>query len=937
MKRSLLMVMVALLSIAGSKAQTIDLMKPIATDSAVRTGTLPSGIKYYIRANGKDPKLADFYIVYNVGALQEEDRQNGLAHFLEHMAFNGSKNFPDNSMINYLQTIGVKFGENLNAGTEQQKTTYMITSVPITRPAIVDSVLLILHDWAGFISLNEDDIDKERGVIQEEFRLYEGQASFRASRKETAALFGDDNIYTRRDIIGPMENLKKFTYQDIRDFYHKWYRPDMQAFVVVGDFDVDEMEAKLKATMADIKPFEVQTPKEVVTVEPLTEPRIAVITDPEQTSTALSLIYRHRPIDNKYNNTAMKLKNDMVNNIATSMLDARLSNVAKESNAPFQGAACGVMDYYNPFDLFITQGSARQGEADRAFRAMYTEVLRAARSGFVLPEFDRSKANMLSSIEQTYNNRGDRRNGQFTKALLSNFISNTPYPSAETAYQLSKQILTDITLDEVNAQMASLVGKECVLTLVAQNKEGVAIPTQDELRAAMKEVEALDIAPYTEQVNTKPLVDGSKLLGSAVQKTESGKYGSTVWTLKNGIRVVVKPTEYKADEIMLRAFKKGGTSTLAATEDLRSIDMYSDFENLAGLSEFSDTELTRLLSGKSVGLSPVITDTRVGYSGSSSKKDFETMLQMNYLYATAPRFEASDWGVLMDKVKTQIKGAEKNPMRIFKDSVAVSLFGHNERRAPLSEKYLEKVSLERMKAVYKDFFASADGMTFVIIGSVNLDTIRPLVEKYIGSLPVLKSKKAPAVGPYIVTPAKGVVNNIFVTPQEAGRVTAMVVKTGTVNYSLAERLNLEVASSALQNEYTKIIREAKGGAYVVQNMIGVDDYPRPLFVNQTIFLTDSAKLDGVLPEVKLCVDTLITKGPSQKELGKAIEAMSKQFAEDNNSNSTWLSHLSRWYETGTDEYTNYLEELRRINVESVRQAAKRAFEQNNVMTIIQKP
>ncbi|MEG0162835.1 MAG: insulinase family protein, partial [Mucinivorans sp.] len=369
------------------------------------------------------------------------------------------------------------------------------------------------------------------------------------------------------------------------------------------------------------------------------------------------------------------------------------------------------------------------------------------------------------------------------------------------------------------AQMASLVGKECVLTLVAQNKEGVAIPTQDELRVAMKEVEALDIAPYTEQVNTKPLVDGSKLLGSAVQKTESGKYGSTVWTLKNGIRVVVKPTEYKADEIMLRAFKKGGTSTLASIEDLRSIDMYSDFENLAGLSEFSDTELTRLLSGKSVGLSPVITGTRVGYSGSSSKKDFETMLQMNYLYATAPRFEASDWGVLMDKVKTQIKGAEKNPMRIFKDSVAVSIFGHNERRAPLSEKYLEKVSLERMKAVYKDFFASADGMTFVIIGSVNLDTIRPLVEKYIGSLPVLKSKKAPAVGPYIVTPTKGVVNNIFITPQEAGRVTAMVVKTGTVNYSLAERLNLEVASSALQNEYTKIIREAKGGAYVVQNMI----------------------------------------------------------------------------------------------------------------------
>ncbi|MEG2528104.1 MAG: insulinase family protein [Mucinivorans sp.] len=937
MKQLFLTMMVLSMTMIGTKAQSKDLLQPVAPDSAVRSGTLQGGTRYYIRANKKDPKMADFYIAYNVGALQEEDRQDGLAHFLEHMAFNGSKHFAGNSMIDYLQSIGVKFGENLNAGTGQQQTTYMITSVPLLRKSVVDSVLLILHDWAGFISLNGEDIDKERGVIQEEFRLYKGMAAFRTAQKETAALFGEDNIYTKRDIIGPLENLKNFTYQDIRDFYHKWYRPDLQAFVIVGDFDVDEMEAKLKATMADIVPFEVCTPKAEVTVDPLTEPRIAVITDPEQTTTELTLSYRHRPMDSKYNNTLMKIKTEMINNFATLMLNERLSNIAKESGAPFQSANSYTTDYYIPFDLFALNGASREGEAAKAFNALYTELLRAARSGFVATEFERLKANMLASYEQAYNNRNDRHNDQFTNALLDNFSNNTAYPSAETKYEIQKQLIDQITLDQVNAQMADLVGRDCVVTLVAQEKEGITLPSQDELRAAMKTVEAQNIAPYTEQVNTKPLLDASKLQGSAVKKSEQGKYQTTVWTLKNGIRVVVKPTEYQADEIILKAFKKGGLSTVASLEDFYSILMYADFSRLAGLSEFSDTELSRLLSGKQVSLSPRIGNISVGYDGSSSKKDFETMLQLNYLYATAPRFEARDWQVMMDKVCTSINGRLKDPMRIFQDSLTVSLANHNPRMMPRSLERVNKASFEKMKKVYNDFFALSDGMTFIITGSVDPDTIRPLVEKYIGSLPVAKKAKTPVIGPYVVDQPKGKIDNIFVTPQQAGRVTAMVATMGDVNYSLAEKLNLEVAASALNNAYTRIIREAKGGAYVVQNGIGVECLPRPVFTNTTIFLTDSSKLNAVLPEVQLCIDTLLSNGPSINDLSKAVEAMSKQFTQDNNSNSTWSGYLYDWYLTDADPYTTYIEELRRITPESVRQAAVRAFKQGNVVTVIQKP
>lgn len=938
MKRILITVIVAVCAIFTTKAQEIDLMQVVENDPSVRAGTLDNGIKYYIRANKKDPKLANFHIVYNVGAVQEEDRQDGLAHFLEHMAFNGSKNFPDNSMIEYLQSIGVKFGENLNAGTGIQSTTYMITSAPVAREAVVDSILLILHDWAGFISLNEDDIDKERGVIQEEFRLYEGMASWRANRQMRKALFGADNIYARRDLTGTLDNLKNFTYADIRDFYKKWYRPDMQAFVIVGDVDVDQIEAKLKKVMADIKPSEEKAPKEIVRVEDNDSIRVAIIIDPELTSTGVDLLFRHRPIAWKYNNRVLKLKNDIVTALANQMLNERLGNIAKSEGAPFQSSHVYSSGYYEPFDMFSLSTVSREGEAIEAFTAAYTELLRMKRSGFVMPELDRAKANLNASFQNAYNNRNDRSNEQYTGVLMNNFLDNTPYPSAETDFELSKKLLDAITIDEVNLQAASLVGdKNCVLTLSAQKKDGVVLPTKEELLAVMSSVAASQIEPYTETENLKPLMDASKLKGSAVKKTEEGKFESTVWTLKNGIKVVVKPTTLQADQILFRSFKKGGTSTLASLDDLYSINLYGSFENTAGLADFTDTELTRLLTGKQVGLSPVINETMVGYSGQSTIKDFETMLQLTYLYATAPRFNKADWNVMIDKITTQIKGAEKDPMRIFQDSLVSTMSGGDPRRANLSLDMLSRVSMERMERVYKEMFASADGMTFTITGSVVLDSIKPLVEKYIGSLPVVKSKKEPQVGPYIQKPIKGYHENIFTTPQEAGRVISVTAYMGDVKYSLAEDLNLSIAGEALQNLYTRTIREAKSGAYVVQDQMVVSSFPRPSFVNIVLFMTDTTKLAALQPEVQLGVDSLVKVGPSKEEITKATEAMVKQFNERNMQNSTWATYLRSWYMMGNDNYTTYLEELSKVTVESVRQAAKRAFDQGNKVLLIQQP
>lgn len=941
MKKLFLLALGLLLSI-GVSAQQFDPMAVIANDPSVRIGTLDNGAKYYLRANKKDPQRANFYIVYNVGALQEEDRQDGLAHFLEHMAFNGSKNFLGSKLIDYLQSIGIAFGADLNAGTGQQSTSYMVTNVPLTRPTIADSILLVLHDWAGFITLDDKEIDEERGVIQEEFRLYEGQASWRMNRKNTEALFGADNIYTQRDIIGSMENLKNFTYQDIKDFYHKWYRPDMQAFVIVGDIDLDEMEAKLKAVMADVPAHAVKTPKNAVTVADNDTIRVAVITDPEANATQVELIYRHPATPDQYNNRMGKFRSDMIVNLASTMFNERLSEISKKPDMPFLGAGLNTTNYYIPFSYVGLRVAAREGKALEAFDLTYTEFLRAVRNGFIASELDRAKANRLSQIEKAYTNRNDRRNGELSNALSENFLRNTPIIEDNAWYAMSKALLAEVTLDEINAQFASLHReKNRVLTLIAKTSDTPGfVPTKAELLATMGAVEAKTIEPYTEKGGATELMDASKLKGSKVAKTETGKFESTVWTLKNGVKVVVKPTTLKADEVLFSAYRNGGKSTIENLEDLYSINLYGHFENQAGLAGFTSTELQRVLTGKTASLSPTIGGLSEGFNGSSTKKEVETMLQLLYLYATAPRFDTTDWNVMLGNLKTMIEGQMVNPQWAFSDSVNTTIYGRDPREAMLSLDILKKVSMERMAKVYREKFSTVSDMTFTIVGSVSLDTLRPLVEKYIGSLPLAKGKKSYKIGPYVAQIPKGKISNHFVTPQQAGRVTALTLYTGTVaNPTLAERLNLSVAGNTLGNVYLKTIREANGGgAYVAQNNLSTQDlgtYTR--FIDQAIFLTDSSKLERLLPEVQKGVDSLCLVGPSVENVTKATEVMRKNFETSLLQNRTWASFLRDWYLDKTDNYTEYLEALNGVTTETVHKAAQKAFDQGNRIEVIQIP
>lgn len=914
------------------------MMGIVPNDPEVRTGTLDNGAKYYIRRNTKDKERASFHILYKVGAVLEEERQNGLAHFLEHMAFNGSDSFQGNGLIDYCQSIGVEFGRNLNAGTSQEFTTYMITDVPIVREGIVDSMLLVLHDWAGYISLTEKDIDDERQVIQEERRMVYSDPNRRLQQESIALLFGEDNIFTRRDVIGPVENLKNFSYQDIRDFYHKWYRPDLQAFIVVGDFDPEVMEQKLIKTMSNVKEATEKTPLPKQVFPGNKEPKFAVLTDPELSSPYVRLTCKFRPNPTKYNNRFMAMKTGVLNDMVTSMVNTRISDIAKTPESPFLGGWVYYGSYTNHVDTFMLQAQCAVGKELSAFEGVYTEALRAIRGGFATPELDRQKTEYLSVLDSRLEKKDDRRNSSFVDQYNENFYHNEPYMTAEEEHKYFKAIVDGITLDEVNAQIASLLTEENVVVFAAaQEKEGAVIPTAEELEAVYNKVNDSKIEPYTEEVITRPLLDASALKGSKVKKVKEGKFDSEIWTLKNGIQVVVKPTDFQSDEIRFYASRKGGSSSISDLETLYSIGLLGSFDALSGISDFSDTELQRVLTGKMCSVAPYIGQMTEGYSGHSNKKDLETMFQLLYLYSTAPRAEQADWDVMVSKIKDQIEASKNDPMRIFQETTSATVYNNNPRLLPMGEEYLENISLEAFKAEYANRFSYANDMTFFIVGSVDTETLKPLVEKYIGSLPLKKRAKKAKFGKNIPEIVKGEVTNHFSTPQENPRSIVVILASGEVDWSLEEAVNLDIAGQLLDNTYTRTIREEAGGVYVVQNAMSVSAFPKETYSNQCIFLTDPSKLEELIPLVQDGIDDLVANGPTEEALHKIVLANDKNFTNGLRQNGTWINNLVNWYMLGTDEHTEYEAVLEKVTPESVRKAAERAFSQGNRIELVQLP
>ena len=924
---------------AGSAMAQFDPMQPIPADKEVRTGRLDNGLTYYIRHNEKPKGQADFYILHNVGAIQEEDDQQGLAHFLEHMAFNGTKNLPGKQLIEYLETVGVKFGYNLNAGTSWDQTVYNISDVPTSRQGIIDSAMLILHDWSHFIALRPEEIDSERGVIMEELRTRDG-ASWRSTMKLLQAL-GKGTRYEHRNLIGYLDGLKSFEHDALERFYKKWYRPDYQAIVIVGDLDAEATEARLKSLMADIPaPAADAAQKEVIVVPDNEEPIVSIYTDPEMQGSRVQLFIKRPAIPTQMNDKVAWEVVNVIESFLTTMENARLQEIAMQPDAPFLGAGMGsgdVIGIIPTLNATAFTAMTQDGKLAEGFEALYTEMEKIRRHGFTQSEFERAQENLMRQVERTYANRNDRTNEQFVNIYLENYRKNEPMPDAETEWKLDSMLIKMLNVETVNAfAKETIQPTNQVIVITAPEKEGIANPTEEEILAIREKVTASEIEAYEDDVVKEPLIpEGTQLKGSPVKKTvENKEYGATVWTLANGTQIVVKPTKFKADEVRMNAQSKGGLSILPDAEYYMG-EMMPAVSSMSGVGKFSATELRKQLSGKSATVQPSVGEYASAVNASCSPKDIETMLQLVYLNFTQPRFDRNDYDNLMKMLRTQLENAKSNPDFQMQEKVIDVLYGHNPRRQVISTELLDEFSFEALPAIYKKLYPDGNSFRFTFVGNIDPETLKPLVEKYIGSIPA--SKKPMTFADDKAYPVKGEVTEDFSTPMQQPKVSVNYTFTGDMDYSLENKAALSFLTQALNSRYLVSIREEKGGTYGVQVYGSTDWIPRETYTMTIAFDTNAEMADELCEIILKELRTIAEEGPLTEDIEKHREFMLKNWKNSLDENGPWMQYLQAKYGSGLDYLAGQEQAIRSLTNADVQALAKKILDDGNMVKVVLRP
>ena len=924
---------------AGSAMAQFDPMQPIPADKEVRTGRLDNGLTYYIRHNEKPKGQADFYILHNVGAIQEEDDQQGLAHFLEHMAFNGTKNLPGKQLIEYLETVGVKFGYNLNAGTSWDQTVYNISDVPTSRQGIIDSAMLILHDWSHFIALRPEEIDSERGVIMEELRTRDG-ASWRSTMKLLQAL-GKGTRYEHRNLIGYLDGLKSFEHDALERFYKKWYRPDYQAIVIVGDLDAEATEARLKSLMADIPaPAADVAQKEVIVVPDNEEPIVSIYTDPEMQGSRVQLFIKRPAMPTQMNDKVAWEVVNVIESFLTTMENARLQEIAMQPDAPFLGAGMGsgdVIGIIPTLNATAFTAMTQDGKLAEGFEALYTEMEKIRRHGFTQSEFERAQENLMRQVERTYANRNDRTNEQFVNIYLENYRKNEPMPDAETEWKLDSMLIKMLNVETVNAfAKETIQPTNQVIVITAPEKEGIANPTEEEILAIREKVTASEIEAYEDDVVKEPLIpEGTQLKGSPVKKTvENKEYGATVWTLANGTQIVVKPTKFKADEVRMNAQSKGGLSILPDAEYYMG-EMMPAVSSMSGVGKFSATELRKQLSGKSATVQPSVGEYASAVNASCSPKDIETMLQLVYLNFTQPRFDRNDYDNLMKMLRTQLENAKSNPDFQMQEKVIDVLYGHNPRRQVISTELLDEFSFEALPAIYKKLYPDGNSFRFTFVGNIDPETLKPLVEKYIGSIPA--SKKPMTFADDKAYPVKGEVTEDFSTPMQQPKVSVNYTFTGDMDYSLENKAALSFLTQALNSRYLVSIREEKGGTYGVQVYGSTDWIPRETYTMTIAFDTNAEMADELCEIILKELRTIAEEGPLTEDIEKHREFMLKNWKNSLDENGPWMQYLQAKYGSGLDYLAGQEQAIRSLTNADVQALAKKILDDGNMVKVVMRP
>lgn len=936
MKKLIFSLVALFIGVSSICAQMIE---ELPLDPAVRVGKLDNGMTYYIRHNEKPKGQASFYIYHDVGAIQEEDDQQGLAHFLEHMAFNGSENLPEKAMIEQLETIGVQFGLNLNAFTSWDCTEYMIKDCPVAEEKNLDLALLILHDWSQFISLQDEEIDSERGVIMEELRTRDG-AGLRAQNDMIKNLF-KGTLYEHRNLIGYLDGLKSFERSSLVNFYKKWYRPEYQALVIVGDVDVDQVEAKIKALMADIPASPADAAqKEVIMVPATDEPIISVFTDKEMTQSSVMMFARREALPKEYQNTSVGYSYNLINSFVSVMMGARFDEIAQAADAPFLGGGMseGSIGICPTLESTMFSATAHEGRTDDAFRAMYTEMERMRRHGFTAGEFERAKQEILRWSERQYTNRNDVHNDSYAQRYLDHYAKGTSMMDAETEWQLDQMFINQLNVDVINQAYAQMVrpNENLVILVRSPKKDGVAVPTAEDIKAIIAEVEASEIEAYEDNTVIEPLIDpATKMKGSKVKATAKNEsLGYTEWTLKNGIKVIVRPSTLKADEVTISAVSKGGLSLLSNEEYYQGAFLGMIMGN-SGIGKFSSTELSKQLSGKSAWASVGTSSYEHAVNAGGSPKDIETILQLMYLNFTSPRFDQTDLDNMKKMYIPYFTNMESDPNYICSKELQKTLYGNNPRRQMTSAAQIEALNIPALQNVHSKMFSYADDFRFIIAGNVDLNTLKPLVEKYIGSLPTSKAVEYAVVDDGVRY--AGNITNEFRTKMEQPKVSVRLIYTGAMEDNAKNRLIVDLLSRALDSRYMVSIREEKGGTYGVSVQGAIDEYPTENYFMAVVFDTNDQLADELVEICDKEIRKIAEEGPLADDVAKAKEFLQKNYANVLDNNSGWVSAITRWYEEGYNYKEEYLGILESVTLDDVKAFAQKMLDDNNRTLVMMRP
>lgn len=907
----------------------------LPNDPQVRKGKLENGLTYYIRHNDKPAQRAEFYLATNVGAIQETPDQDGLAHFLEHMCFNGTKNLPGKTMLNYLQKIGAEFGRNVNASTGVEQTTYMLNNIPVVREGIVDTCLLIMHDYSHYVTCDPAEIDAERGVILEERRTRR-TADWRMHEQSLPYYFGDSK-YATCTLIGSEENLKTFKPESLLNFYHTWYRPDLQAVIVVGDIDVDKVEAKIKDLFSDIPVQENPQPKAVIKVPDNVEPIVGIITDPEASGTALEILWKGEPLPEEYNSTDLGFTMDYIKYIVYSVMSERFNDITAKPDAPFLSASLGIGGLCETCEVTMGNVSCKNGEAIAAFKAFMTEAEKMKRYGFSEDEVNRAKNNLLSYYEMQVQGADSRKNTEFVQSYIQNFFDNFPYMEPEAEYELAKAISSQITADIINKFAAQLITDENMVILYkAPEKEGLEQPAESDFLTALNEVKASEIQANKAENFDKPLLDAAALKGSPVKKEKQTIYGATEWKLKNGLKVIALHTEYEKDAVTMQLYMDGGRSRIE-TEDLPSFDdnVFSIYLSNTGVSEFSGTDLPKMLAGKTVRVSPYISGLSHGISASSTPKDLETAFQLMYLMFMEPRFDQQEFDTGMAQLKAILPNVENQPGFKFQKEVTEVLYGGNPRKFQVSEEVLEKADLATIEKVYRSLFDNVNGATLVIVGNVDLATLKPLVEKYAGSLP--KGKNTHEWINRHENIVKGQVEDHFKVKMETPKSTVFQVYTAEVPYSIHSEVMMAAAQYVMDMIYVATLREEEGGTYGASINFDLMDKPEDMALIQVYFDTNPEAADRLRESAVEGLMKLMEEGPTEEQLTMTIENFRKNIPESRIRNSYWISNIKYFEEHGVDYDKEFEAAIDDINAENIKKAIKDIVSQDNFIEIMMSP